>query len=100
MLAVETGEWDEARGKIDEAKALLARAGLCDGQPSGLFSSPEREVGRKVGQLSEMVHIYHTYVSIYVRTYVCVCVCVCVSICLPSVCWLGLFVCMLWWVAC
>ena len=82
MLAVETGEWDEARGKIAEAKGLLARAGLCDGQPSGLFShSPDTEVRRKVGLISEMVRIHHTYACMHVFMCLCMfaCVCVCVS---------------------
>ena len=59
MLAVETGDWDEARSKIAQAKEMLARAGLQDGegQPAGQEMSldPGPDARRKVTQLSEMV---------------------------------------------
>ena len=54
MLAVETGDWDVARGKIREAREMLARAGLQDsvGTSSGSLQS---DSSSKIMHLSDMV---------------------------------------------
>lgn len=54
MVAVEEGDWDVARGKIRDAKEMLARAGLRDLQGTPLGSPPSAS-SRKIVQLSDMV---------------------------------------------
>ena len=57
MMAVETGDWEVARGKIADAKDTLAAAGMID---STLAALPELvtalEASRKVQKLSDMVY--------------------------------------------
>jgi hypothetical protein len=54
MVAVEQGDWDVARGRIREAKEMLARAGLRDLErtPSG---APSSDSSAKIVHLSAMV---------------------------------------------
>ena len=54
MLAVETGDWEVARGKIREAKEMLARASQQDPTrvPSG---SHQADSSGKMTKLSDMV---------------------------------------------
>jgi len=56
IMAVETGDWEVARGKIADAKDILAAAGMKD---SALAALPESvtalEASRKVQKLSDMV---------------------------------------------
>lgn len=54
MLAVEMGDWEGARGKIAEAKEMLARSGLDTGKPASQMS-PDADSSRRVQHLSGMV---------------------------------------------